>query len=473
MEHTRPPLSNRPEFTAWAGEKIIETWTRLGYARETRDDGLQQVRYLKDGIEYIESHDVALFHVDPYALPYKVKAADLVKPEVLHEISTVLGGVKVSFANRSGVVIMLDFSPPEPEPEPELPRKVPLDLGGIPQGQYMIPMGEGRRGPRWVSLLDTLNILIGGEPGAGKSMQISTWLVALTATHTPEALQLTLIDPKTVELSNWRHLPHLISSIATQATEAEAVVDELLDEIDRRARLMTRVGARNLQNYHLMTHSEEPIPLHLVVIDEITDLAIDAGGSNSSLFKKLIRAASKGRALGIIFVLATQSPRAQIINANLKAVCNTRIGFRVASATDSRVILDLPDAARIPKGVPGRMVALLKGGLSTLQGYYISDEDLLKFQQSFMTEGPTSVEDVLTPQERWVANIACFDLGGQFKIDEIYAITGPKSEGGVSRRWLVETARRWERLGWLASNPSDPTQARVVTDAFKAILACD
>ena len=93
------------------------------------------------------------------------------------------------------------------------------------------------------------------------------------------------------------------------------------------------VGARNLAGYNRL--SATPLPLRLVVIDELTDLTLAAGGPRSELFKKLIRVASTGRALGVLFVLATQSPRAEIVNGNLKACMNTRIAFRCASRTDA------------------------------------------------------------------------------------------------------------------------------------------
>ncbi len=198
------------------------------------------------------------------------------------------------------------------------------------------------------------------------------------------------------------------------------------------------------------------MPLHLVVIDELTDLTIQAGGPKSDLFLKLISAASIGRALGIQFLLATQSPRAEIVNGNLKAVMNTRIAFRTASREDSRVIMDRPDAADLPADRPGRMVLALDGKARVYQSYYLSDEALHAFQG--VTQRPANL---LTSDEQRVLRIALDELGGAFAIGEIYARTGPASAGGVSKRWLEHVAAAWEARGWLVRD-GDPTHPRRV-----------
>lgn len=463
----KPTITDRLRYTAWAADKIIHTLNRLGYCYERKDEERWEVRYLAGGVQYSPVEDAGLLHIDVHALPRKVKTLDLTRPDVLHELTTAVGGVRVSYANRRGLVYVLLYTEPSKRAEAELPKHVDLDLADRPRGAYMVPLGAGVDGARWVSLLDVLNVLIGGEPGAGKSMLLNTWLASLTQAHEPDELQLTLVDPKRVELAGWRGLPHLAGPIATTAEEAEGAIDLLLDDLDRRARMMQSVGARNLASYNGL--SDRPLPLHLVVIDELTDLTLAAGGPRSDLFKKLIRCASTGRALGVLFVVATQSPRSEIVNGNLKAAMNTRLAFRTASRTDSRVILDRPDAASISRRTPGRLVWAHDGRVERLQGYYVTDDVLAGLQGA--QDASESVSDhVLSDAERWVASIARWDLGGVFAIDAIYERTGPKSEGGVSYRWLKETAKRWERAGWLASDPANPTSPRVLTDVLRDVL---
>jgi hypothetical protein len=446
---------------------VRATLTRLGYAAKRDDGSLWEIAF--KSLSYYEPGDAALIEVDVHRLPRKVTTLDLTGDVTLHELSTALDGLPVKALNTRGLVYAVQLSPPPPPVR--LPRRVDLDLATRPDGEYQVPLGVGRNGPRWASLLDLLNVLVGGQPGSGKSMLLSTWLAALTTAYGPAGLRLTLIDPKRVELAGWRGLPHLAGGIATTSDEAGQAFDLLLDEVDRRARAFATVNARGLVGYN--RRATEPLPLHLVVIDELTDLAIQAGGPKSDLWRKLLRAASTGRALGILFVMATQSPRSEIVNGNLKAVLNTRIAFRVPTSTDSQVILDRPDAARLPKALPGRMVAITGDKAEVLQGYCIDDAALAEVQTAAGAgagAAGTEVPDLLTDDERWVARIALHDLGGAFKVDAIYSHTGPAGEGGVSYRWLCDLARRWEARGWL-SKPVSAAEPRRVTPELAALLS--
>lgn len=445
-----------------AARIVQQTLTRLGFCSRFADGNIWEVPVCD--LVYYTPADVGLLEVDVHKLPRRVKVMDLVRPETLCEISTALGGYRIEARNQRGLVFVIYYTR---EKKVELPTYAHLELDGRPSGEYLVPIGVGRAGPCWVSLFTLLNTLIGGEPGAGKSMLINAWLVSLTQTYQPSDLTLTLVDPKRVELSGWGNLPHLLSPVATTPEEVLEALDLLLDELDRRARLLQSVNARSLASYN--QRAKERLPVHLTVVDELTDLTIAAGGPRSELFTKLIRVASTGRALGVLFLLATQSPRVEIINGNLKACMNTRIAFRTASREDSRVILGRSEAAKISKQTPGRLVASLGDGIEYLQGFHLTDEEIDFYQGSF-AGGQVGDVGFLTEDEYRVGRIA-LSLSGAFNLEEIYRRTGPKGEGGVSMRWLKETARIWERRGWLSSDPSDPTRPRVLTDVLRAILA--
>lgn len=466
-----------------------QTLTRLGFCQRTADGDLWQVTF-KD-VGYYPPGDAAVLVVDVHRLPRKVTTLALADRVVIHELSTAVGGYPVQAVNTTGLLYLVRYASPL-QAAARLPKRVDLDLATRPSVPYAVPLGVDPRGqPRWESLLRLLNVLIGGAPGGGKSGLLNAWLASLTQAHPPGELRLSLIDPKGVELHGWRNLPHVLGPVAETPQEARRVLDLLRDEIDRRKRLFQAVGARSLAGYNRRiseltnqrTHAESPdpfadspfahslipLPLHLVVIDELTDLTIQAGGPKSDLFLKLISAASIGRALGIQFLLATQSPRAEIVNGNLKAVLNTRIAFRTAGREDSRVIMDRPDAADLPADRPGRMVLALDGNTRIYQSYYLSDEALRAFQGT--TQQPASL---LTPDEQRVLRIALDELGGAFVIGEIYARTWPASTGGVSKRWLEHLAAAWEARGWLArdSDPIHPRRVdmRVVVPLLRAIV---
>ncbi len=445
--------TDRVTLTTEVAGIFRQTLTRLGFCQRTADGDLWQVAFRDVG--YYPPGDAAVLVVDVHRLPHKVTTLALADKVVIHELSTAVGGYPVQAVNTTGLLYLVRYTPPA-QITARLPKRADLDLASRPAVPYAVPLGIDQGGrPRWESLLRLLNVLVGGAPGGGKSGLLNAWLAALTQAHPPDELRLSLIDPKGVELHGWRHLPHVLGSLAETPEEARRVLELLRDEIDRRKRLFQAVGARSLAGYnHLVPQA--PLPLHLVVIDELTDLTIQAGGPKSDLFLKLISAASIGRALGIQFLLATQSPRAEIVNGNLKAVMNTRIAFRTASREDSRVIMDRPDAADLSADRPGRMVVALDGKVRVYQGYYLSDEALHTFQG--VAQQPSSL---FTPDEQRVLRIALDELGGAFAIGEIYARTGPASAGGVSKRWLEHIAAAWEARGWLVRD-GDPTHPRRV-----------
>jgi hypothetical protein len=452
-----------PLRTEACARVFVHTLSRLGFVYRCEDGSPWPVRF--QDVAYYPAADAAFLDVDVHRLPRKVTTLDLARADVVHELSTAIGGYPVTTSNTSGLVYVVRYAPPAGRAA--LPRRAPLDLAGRPAKPYAVPLGvDGRGVAHWESLLFLLNVLVGGEPGAGKSMLLNAWLMALTQAHGPAELRVSLVDPKRVELHGWRHLPHLVGQIAEGPGQAEALLDLLRGEIDERGRLFQAAGVRSLAGYNQGSGvrdqgSGSGLPLHLVVIDELTDLTIQAGGPRSAMFRKLIQVASTGRALGIQFVVATQSPRAEIVDGNLKAALNTRIAFRTASRADSRVILDRPEAAEIAEGTPGRMVLVQGGRVRTLQGFMVDDATLRAVQPSRAAAlaGPLAG---LTADERRVLRLAVGELGGAFRIKQIYARLGPRSEGGVSQRWLEDVAKRWTARGWLVDDASDPTQARRV-----------
>ena len=225
----------------------------------------------------------------------------------------------------------------------------------------------------WRSLLDTGHILVGGESGSGKSTWLHAMLIALLSAYKADELWLALIDPKQVEFQVYQDTPHLLAPLVTEADGASALTARLLDELDRRRALFARAGARNLVNYRHLTG--EPLPLVLLVVDEVTDIALEAG-LKSSFYENLIRLVSKGRAFGLVVVLATQNPKAEVLNTLIRGNMSTRIAFRVAANHHSRTILGMSGAEKLPRSVRGRLVVRLDRDLENLQGFDIIDSQI-------------------------------------------------------------------------------------------------
>jgi phosphoglycolate phosphatase-like HAD superfamily hydrolase len=376
MSQVRPMLTSRQERhleTLFRG--VRHTLLNRGLYGKRDGGGIHEVSWKRTVL--LDDLGVVAFEVDVGRLPIKIER--LLDPAVAHQMQASLGGRRVRVINSQGLLFSVALGPEEPRRGTHLPQRVVLDLGGCPPGKYVIPVGQGRGGPVWRSLLETGHILVGGESGSGKSTWLHAMLIALLSVHAPTELQVTLVDPKQVEFQVYRGLPHLLAPVATEANEASAATARLLAELDRRRTCFTEVGARNLVNYRHLTG--EPLPLVLLVVDEVTDIALEAG-LKSSFYKDLIRLVSKGRAFGLVVVLATQNPKAEVLNTLIRGNMSTRIAFRVATASHSRTILGMCGAEKIPRSVRGRLVARLDRDLEDLQGFDIMDEQVrtLTFQ---------------------------------------------------------------------------------------------
>lgn len=334
-----------------------------------RDGGIQEVLWKRTIL--LDDLGVVAFEVDVGRLPVKIER--LQDPGVAHQIQTSLGGRRVKITNSQGLLFGVALEPGVPRPVMPLPRRVVLDLNSRPAGRYLVPIGQGSHGPVWRSLLETGHILVGGESGSGKSTWLRAILVALLSAHSSEELQVALVDPKQVEFQVYKGLPHLLAPVATEAAEASALTARLLAELDRRRARFAGVGARNLVNYRHLTG--ELLPLVLLVVDEVTDIALEAG-LKSPFYKDLIRLVSKGRAFGLVVVLATQNPKAEVLNTLIRGNMSTRIAFRVMTANHSRTILGMSGAEKIPRSVRGQLVARLDQELENLQGFDIIDAQI-------------------------------------------------------------------------------------------------
>lgn len=331
-----------------------------------RDGSIQEVPWKR--IILLDELGVVAFEVDVGRSPVKIER--LLDPDVAHQIQASLGGRQVKVTNSQGLIFGVALEPDEPRPATQLPRRVVLDLATRPAGRYLIPIGQGVDGPMWRSLLETGHILVGGESGSGKSTWLHAMLAALLSAHSPAELQAALLDPKQVEFQAYQERPHLLAPVAAEVGEASVLTARLLAELDRRRARFAEVGARNLINYCHLTG--DSLPLVLLVVDEVTDIALEAG-LKSLFYKNLIRLVSKGRAFGLVVVLATQNPKAEVLNTLIRGNMSTRIAFRVATANHSRTILGLPGAEKIPRSVRGRLAARLDQGLENLQGFDIID----------------------------------------------------------------------------------------------------
>ncbi|MFN3420111.1 MAG: DNA translocase FtsK 4TM domain-containing protein [Armatimonadota bacterium] len=201
--------------------------------------------------------------------------------------------------------------------------------------------------PKLADLSKMPHLLIGGATNSGKSVCLNSLIISIMSRAHPDEVKFSLIDPKRVELTLFNGAPHLAHPVVVDAKGASRALKSAIREMERRYRLFADKGVRNIDSYNEAVKNEEdeePLPHIVIVIDELADLMMQAGGE----FEKLIcRIAQLARATGIHLVVATQRPSVNVITGLIKANIPSRIAFAVASQTDSRVILDCNGAERL------------------------------------------------------------------------------------------------------------------------------
>jgi len=250
-----------------------------------------------------------------------------------------------------------------PNPEPEVVRlRDILDSPTYQNSRAKLPLALGKdlNGRPYVAdLHDMPHILIAGATGSGKSICLNTIITSLVYRHTPKTLRLLMVDPKMVELSTYRLLPHLRHKVVTDPRDAAGLLKWAVVEMDRRYTLLSANGVRSIGEFNerveegVTLRRAEPkgadddpdrgiydggiLPYIVVVVDELADLMMTV---QSEVEKPLTYLAQKARAIGIHLIVATQRPSVNVVTGLIKANFPSRIAFRVASKTDSRTILD-------------------------------------------------------------------------------------------------------------------------------------
>jgi len=259
------------------------------------------------------------------------------------------------------------------------------------QSKLTIAMGKDIVGhPVVTDLAKAPHMLVAGTTGSGKSVAINAMILSLLYKATPEDVRLIMIDPKMLELSVYEGIPHLLAPVVTDMKLAANALNWCVGEMEKRYRLMSAVGVRNLAGFNQKirdahAHGKKignpfsltpdapeplaPLPMIVVVIDELADLMMVAGKKIEELIARL---AQKARAAGIHLILATQRPSVDVITGLIKANIPTRVAFQVSSKIDSRTILDqmgaesllgqgdmlfLPPGTGYPQRVHGAFVA--------------------------------------------------------------------------------------------------------------------
>ncbi len=280
--------------------------------------------------------------------------------------------------------------------------------------QLTIGLGKDIVGaPVVADLAKMPHCLVAGTTGAGKSVGINAMILSLLYKAEARDVRLILIDPKMLEMSVYEGIPHLLCPVVTDMKQAAAALNWCVGEMERRYKLMSKLGVRNLAGYNrklaeaaergeklgnpfsLTPEQPEPLerlPFIVVVIDELADLMMVVGKKIEELIARL---AQKARAAGIHLVLATQRPSVDVITGLIKANIPTRLSFQVSSKIDSRTILDQMGAEAL-LGM-GDMLYLPAGtGLPVrVHGAFVSDEEVHRVVDYLKSQGEPNYVDGL------------------------------------------------------------------------------
>ena len=258
------------------------------------------------------------------------------------------------------------------------------------------------------------HLLVAGTTGSGKSVGINATILSLLYKSDPNDVRMILIDPKMLEMSVYEGIPHLLAPVVTDMRQAGHALNWAVGEMERRYKLMSKLGVRNLAGYNakileaqkreelipnpfsLTPDAPEPLeklPTIVIIIDELADLMMVVGKKVEEL---IARIAQKARAAGLHLILATQRPSVDVITGLIKANIPTRIGFQVSSKIDSRTILDQMGAESL-LGM-GDMLYMPPGtGLPVrVHGAFVSDEEVHRVVKHLKAQGePNYIEGIL------------------------------------------------------------------------------
>jgi DNA segregation ATPase FtsK/SpoIIIE, S-DNA-T family len=238
------------------------------------------------------------------------------------------------------------------------------------------------------------HLLVAGTTGAGKSGAINAMLSSVLLRATPHEVRLVLVDPKQVELNHYESIPHLLTPVITSPRMAANALQNLVREMEQRYGIMSLARTRSLieLNKARAKRDEAPLPYILCVIDELADLMMVAP---ADVEDSIIRLAQKARAVGIHLVLATQSPRVDVITGMIKANVPSRIAFAVSSQTDSRVILDQNGAESLLGQGDMLFSPVGTSQLQRIQGAYIDEAQIAKLTNLWRKQGEPELREEL------------------------------------------------------------------------------
>lgn len=323
-------------------------------------------------------------------------------------------------------------------------------------GPLQIAIGKDVEGTCIVTDLAKMpHLLIGGTTGSGKSVSINAMIMSILMRATPAEVRFIMIDPKRVEFTPYNGIPHLYVPVVTECKEAASALSWAVAEMERRLKVFSKVGARNISQYNAKAQEgmmvgdgpAEEMPYMVIVIDELADLMMNVG---KEVEFSISRLAQLARAAGIHMIVATQRPSTNVVTGLIKANITNRIAFNVATGIDSRVILDQTGAENLI-GLGDMLMSKPEYQKpQRLQGCFVTEDEINNVVEKLKEQGePEYHQEILQTNIMQIGSTMPDGSGGTSTADdpliweaaEIVVSSGLGSTSNIQRRLSVGYSR--------------------------------
>jgi len=328
-----------------------------------------------------------------------------------------LVGIEVPNKTRTIVRLKGLFSKPEfSEPKSRLLFSVGRDVTGI---------------PFYSDLAKMPHLLVAGATGSGKTIALSSIMLSLLYRNSPRQLRFVLVDPKRVEFSGYKDLPHLLCPVIYDVSKTLIVLRWLINEMEHRFEILSKIGSRNIIEYNekllknnTQSDDNKIMPYIVVIVDELADLMAAKGRDVEAGIVKL---AQKARAVGIHLILATQRPSVEVITGLIKANITCRMALQVASQVDSRTILDTSGAEKLLGGGDLLFISAQISKPKRIQGAYVSTKEIKRVvdfihrnNKNIELEEDDSLRDNIEAEMQRAESFGSSAVNGAEPLDPIY-----------------------------------------------------
>ena len=472
-------------------EKDLATDSELQETGACLQETLEDFNIMAKVVGWVAGPTVTLFKVD---LPAGVRVSRVTALEDDIALALAAPGVRI-FApipgtNYVGIEV------------PNRTRQTVL-LGDVIKdaapGPLQIAIGKDVEGHCIVSDLAKMpHLLIGGTTGSGKSVSINAMIMSILMRATPSEVRFIMIDPKRVEFTPYNGIPHLYVPVVTEPKEAASALSWGVAEMERRLKVFSKVGARNIGQYNAKVQSAQAeakaaqeagedlpenelgdeLPYIVIIIDELADLMMNVG---KEVEFSISRIAQLARAAGIHLIVATQRPSTNVVTGLIKANITNRIAFNVASGIDSRVILDTPGAENLI-GLGDLLLSKPEYAKPMrIQGCYVSEDEINAVVEKLRSQGePEYHSEILSTNLITLGSCPSDASGGTCADDdpliweaaELVVSSGLGSTSNIQRRLKVGYSRAGRIMDMLEDKgvvgpPNGSKPREVLVDAME------